>query len=262
MDSSRTKSFLLFLFLVTVLAMPSAVRCQEIQLRVVYTDWFPYTYQKDHTPSGFEIDIFNSIMKKMAARAEFKTYPWGRCLNYLKSGKADILISMLKTPEREEFTDYPDENISISRTMFFKKRNTDIAFDGSYEKLRCYNIGVIKEFSYGDSFDQASYLKTDDSINTRMLVTKLLRDRNDLAAENQAVVIATALQMGVADQIEFFGPPIHVQKLYVGFSKASGLGDVCRDFSILLREFKRSETYHAILKKYGITHSEMLENIE
>lgn len=262
MNSFITKSLLPFVCFLTVLAMSSVTNSQETHIRVVYTKWFPYTYQKLDAPSGFEIDIFSSVLEKMNVKAELKTYPWKRCLKHIKRGKADALISMLKTPEREQYTYYPDEHISISKTRFFQKINNNITFTGSLEKLKGYTIGVILGFSYGDVFDQAEYLQKDESIDTYMLITKLLKDRNDLAAENQAVVNATAFQIGVKEKIRFFGPPIHSQKLYVGFSKANKLKKLCYEFSILLREFKKSEHYKVILGNYGITPSDMTDNIK
>lgn len=249
-----------FACLLTVFVLSSMAYSQETQIRIVYTKWFPYTYQKNGTPSGFEIDIFNSVLKKMNIKAQFKKYPWKRCLKYIKRGKADALISMLKTPEREQYTYYPGEHISISKTMFFQKAGSDITFNGSFEELRGYIIGVILGFSYGDMFDQAKYLQKDESIDTDMLINKLLKNRNDLAAENQAVVNATAFQLGVKEKIRFLAPPIHSQKLYVGFSKANKLQKMCHEFSILLREFKKSEQYKVILATYGIKPSDMMDN--
>ncbi|MDD9304351.1 MAG: transporter substrate-binding domain-containing protein [Desulfobacter sp.] len=234
-------------------------RRSKAKINVVYTDWFPYTCQRKQIPSGFEIDIFNSVIEKMNLRAAFKMLPWVRCLKYLEQGKADVLISMLKTPERERYAYYPEEHISVSKTMFFKKSNTHIAFNGSYEELKGYTIGVILGFSYGTAFDQARYLDKDVSIDTKMLITKLLKGRNDLAAENHAVMIAKAFQFGIKDDIQSFGPPIHTQKLYAGFSKIQGLEKICHDFSVHLCDFKKSKQYQAIFEKYGIEFTDMME---
>ena len=89
------------------------------------------------------------------------------------------------------------------------------------------------------------------------LIKKLLGGRNELSAENQAVVNATAIKMGVKEQIRFIEPPIHMQKLYVGFSKVKSLEKLCDDFSKSLAEFKTTEYYNTILKKNGIMPSQM-----
>ncbi len=229
------------------------------KVTVVYTDWFPYTWQENGVASGFEIETFKAVMKNMNMEAEFVNYPWQRCLFTLKEGKADALISLLKTPEREEFTIFPENHISLSRTVFFSTSDKNIKFTGSYEELKGLLIGVILGFTYGDAFDKAAYLEKDESRDTEMLLTKVLKARNDLGAENQAVVSASAKKMGVADKIRFLEPPIHTQKLYVGFSKAKDLKKLSEDFSKQLGEFRNSDAYKAILEKYGVKYSDMAE---
>lgn len=247
------KTFLIFITLVILTVSSSEGKPRTIQ--AVYTDWYPYTYQKNGKASGFEIEILDAVMKNLNIQVEYMNYPWKRCLNTLKEDKADILVSLLKTPEREKYAYFPDTHISISKTVFFTKKDSRISFNGSYEALKDFNIGVIMGFSYDEAFDKAAFLKIDSSVDTRTLITKLLNDRHDLAAENQAVVTARANQMGVGDKIRFLDPPIHSEKLYVGFSKVKNTGKICLDFSSALKKFKKSKQYLEILTKYGVESS-------
>lgn len=257
MHIPKQKIFHVLIFLCLILAIPSAAASQESYLRVVFTEWFPYTYEKNGRPAGFEIEIFNAVIKQMNRPAVYEMKPWKRCLNNLRQGKADILVSMLKTPEREAYTYYPDEHISISKTAFFAKADRHIYFNGSFEALKDYRIGVIMGFSYGEAFDQADYLDKDGAVDAEMLLTKLIGNRNDLIAENEAVIMATAAQKGMADRIRPLSPAIHMQKLYVGFSKANNLEKLGHEFSIKLRQFKKTQEYKSIMLQYGIPHSEM-----
>ena len=228
------------------------------KLRVAYTDWFPYTYEENGAAAGFEIEIFDAVIKQMQLEAEYTQYPWKRCLMSLEHGQADVLISLLKTPEREGYTIYPETSISISKTMLFTTLDKTIEFSGSYQDLKGYTIGVIMGFSYGEAFDSADYLTKDEAADAPMLIAKLLKGRDDVAVENQVVVKASALKMGVQDQLRFLEPPIHTQKLYAGFSKANGLESLCTEFSQALHAFKSTDAYAAILGKYGILAADML----
>jgi len=250
--------YMLF-FLVISISYSGTTSGESNRIKVVYTDWFPYTYGENGEARGFEIEVFRAVMKKMGIEAQFVNYPWRRCLNGIEEGYADALISLLKTPEREEYTLFPDTCISLSKTMFFTKIESNIQFKGSYADLKDYIIGVIAGFAYGEAFDKADYLKKDVAQNSRMLITKLLNDRHDLAAENQAVISGYAEKMGVRDKIKFLEPPIHTQKLYVGFSKIKKLEKLCDDFSKALLEFKSSGEYGKILKKYGVNPLEMID---
>ena len=249
MKLTKTALITGFIFFILISA---AVGGNPRKIIVAYTDWYPYTYQEKGKPSGFEIEIFTAVMKNMGIQVEFANYPWKRCLNNLKEGNADALVSLLKTDERERYAYFPDTPISISKTVFITKADRNIKFRGSLEELKEFNIGVIMGFSYNEAFDKAVYLKKDNSLDTRILLTKLLNNRHDLAAENQTVATAYAIRMGIRDKIKFLEPPIHTEKLYVGFSKAKKTKALCGDFSNSLKEFKKTRAYTQILEKYGV----------
>ncbi|MBT4527212.1 MAG: transporter substrate-binding domain-containing protein [Deltaproteobacteria bacterium] len=227
------------------------------KIRVVYTEWFPYTFEEQGKASGFEIDIFKAIMKRMGIPVEFGRYPWKRCLDHLKKGKADALISMLYTSNREQYTYFAKEHISVSRTIFATTKNRQISFNGALEDLRSYVIGYIMGFSYGQMFDTADYLNKDSATNVQGLIKKLIKGRNDLIAENEVVLRSSAFKLGVLGQIKFIEPPIHIQNLFVGFSKVNGLEELSIQFSRELSSFKKLKQYTKILAQYNIPHTNM-----
>lgn len=250
-------SLAVFLGPAGILLTPLPAGGQDRIFRVAYTEWFPYTYSEKGQAAGFEIDIFRAVAAEMGIQAEFRNLPWKRCLLSLQDGRSDMLISMLKTADREHYAIYPETHISISKTMLFVTQDNLIPFDGSVEALKGYSIGVIKGFSYGEAFDRAGYLNRDEAIDAEMLIRKLIGRRNDVAVENQAVIAAASRKMGVRGRIRFLYPPIHMNKLYVGFSKASGLTELSTAFSDTLKVFKTSDAYVKILEKYGITADQM-----
>lgn len=255
MGLSGIKGFIVLLSVFFIFE-PLPVSALNKKLTVVYTEWFPYTYTENSSASGFEIDVVRAVASRMGLEVSFESFPWKRCLLNMKSGKADMIVSLLRSPEREEYILFPDEYISVSRTVFFTLADSAVTYTGSFDSLKNYTIGVIDGFIYGDKFDHAVYLKKDTAINAEMLISKLLYKRNDLAAENQAVIIAYASRMGVSDRIRFLDPPIHTQKLYVGFSseksKKEEMKKLCTDFSRGLSEFRKTDAYSNILIKYGI----------
>jgi len=249
----------LMIIAMVVFMCVSAGYAEKDMLHVVYTQWEPYTYQENDKDSGFEIETVKAVIGKMGLGSKFEQLPWKRCLMTMENGQADVLVSALKTPEREKFLYYPDEFISLSKTVFFTKKGSPIQFDGSLENLKNYTIGIIRGFSYGDAFDKAVYLKKDELNNTDILVKVVSVGRNDLGAENLAVITASARKQGVLENIRFLEKPIHSQKLYVVFSKVRFLEKTGSKFSETLREFKKTEDYRKILEKYGMKVSDMTE---
>ncbi|MEW5774627.1 MAG: transporter substrate-binding domain-containing protein [Thermodesulfobacteriota bacterium] len=229
-----------------------AARAEAPGLTVVYTEWFPYTFTENGAARGFEIDILREVLQGMGRKAEFVGFPWKRCLASLAEGQADALVSLLLTPERAEYTLYPEEHISTSRTVLFTAADKAVPFAGDLAHLQGLKIGVILGFSYGEAFDNAEFLDKEPAVDVNILINRVVSGRNDLAAENQAVAMASAARLGVRDKLRFLEPPIHTQKLYVGFSKARGHERLAAEFSRALAAFKASPRYREILRAYGV----------
>ena len=261
MTLTKTAAFLVFISLLAFFPCGAghtqATGPRPEKLTVVYTQWHPYTYREGDTAKGFEIDIFRAVMNRMGVKAELQQFPFKRCMKMLEDGNAQALISILKTKQRERFTVFPEEHISISRTLFFTKTGSDIQYGGSLKSLQRYTIGVIAGFSYGKAFDNASYLKKEEVVDAERLINMVIGGRYDLGVENQAVVRGTARKLGVERSIRFLSPPVHTRKLFVGFSRASGLQKFASQFSAALAQFKTTDEYKAILQRYGIAHSDM-----
>jgi len=244
-----------FVFLVSGEA--AAARLRPEKLTVVYTEWYPYTYGEESAAEGFEIDTFKSVMDKMGIKVEFLKFPFKRCLKMLEDGNAQVLISILKTPERQKYAIFPEEHISISKTLFFTKTDARVQYKGSFKNLKNHSIGVIAGFSYGKAFDNAAYLNKDEVLDAERLIKMVLGGRYEIGIEDQAVVKGVARKLGVERSVRFLYPPVHTEKLYVGFSRKAGLRRLAADFSKFLAQFKRTDEYKAILRKYGIAYSDM-----
>jgi polar amino acid transport system substrate-binding protein len=250
--SGRRIGMMLFVCAACLCCLPfSAAQVRAETMTVVHTEWYPYTYQEKGQTKGFEIEIFERVMAQMNVKVRFVSLPWKRCLQMIQEDKAQAVISLLKTSERERYVRYPQEHISISKTQFFTHADRRIDYAGVLKNLERLRIGVIAGFSYGPEFDEAHFLTKEASRDAEMLVRKVVGGRIDLAAENAAVVGAVARRLGMEKQIRFLHPPIHMQKLYVGFSTNTDRKFLDR-FSETLNNFKMTEAYWKILGKYEI----------
>ena len=242
-----------------LLGFAGSSQAREPRLVIGYAEWFPYTYEEAGKATGFDIEICEAVLQRMGLTAEFRKYPWKRCLTSLEDRNVDALISMLVSPERAVYTLYPAEDISVSRGSFIVRADSAIEFGGSYENLRHTTVGVIMGFAYGEDFARAG-LKTDETSDTRSLINKLLEGRNAVIVENRIVAAATARRMGVLERIRFLEPDFLCQKLYVGFAR--GHDDLCAEFSQELKAFKKTAAYHRILDKYAIDYALMIAETE
>lgn len=100
-------------FIILLLISSLYISAEERVIYASYTSWEPYTYTVDSNPMGFELEIFQSVMERMGYRVRFEEMPWKRCLQNLKSGEMDVVISMLKNEERERSIPYSQMNILV-----------------------------------------------------------------------------------------------------------------------------------------------------
>ncbi len=253
----KTFALLLPVLLVVLQTVSYPAEAQRTEITIAYTDWRPYTYKDGEEARGFEIEVVKAVLEKMRVQPRFVHLPWNRCLKAIEDGGADALVSLLRTPEREVYTIFPAEHVSISRTVFFTRADREIRYRGTLRDLQNYRIGVISGFSYGKAFDSASFLRKDAVVNAEKLVEMVVNGRHDLGVENQVVLKTEARKQGVERRIRILQPPVHSQKLYVGFSRKRDLQKLASAFSESIAGFKKTEEYEAILRKYGLSRSDM-----
>ena len=71
------------------------------------TDWPPFNFFEDGTSKGFSIDYMNLLASMIGVDVEYVTGPtWSEFLSLMKNGELDVMLNIVKTPEREEYLLY------------------------------------------------------------------------------------------------------------------------------------------------------------
>lgn len=79
----------------------------------------PFEVSQQNKLEGFHIDLVRSVAKMADISIRFKSYPWKRALQMVKYGKADAITYVGKTPKREKFIDFDNNNIISSAINHF-----------------------------------------------------------------------------------------------------------------------------------------------
>jgi len=244
------KVITLQLLFITILAAESPQTYPQA-LKVVFTTWKPYSYVEQGNAAGYEVDILTKIAKKMGIQLQYLNLPWKRCLYMLKNKNADLLISALDTLERRSYMIYPQEHISKSETALFTLKTRKIDFTGDLNDIKEYSIGTTAGFSYGEQFDKNTELNKIESYSTELMVRRVLNSSTQLGIGNTLVVSGIANNKK-SPQVVFLAPIIHSQKLYACFAKKKGYEKLALRFSAALKEFKKTDDFKIIQKRYGI----------
>jgi PAS domain S-box-containing protein len=71
------------------------------------TDWPPFNFFESGRPQGFSIDYMKLLAETLGIKIEFVTGPtWDQFLGMMKSGELDVMLNIVRTPDRLKYMHY------------------------------------------------------------------------------------------------------------------------------------------------------------
>ncbi len=218
----------------------------------ISTGYPPYYYYQDGKATGACIDVLDLVAKELDIAITYKKYPWKRLLSSAQKGQVDAIMPLFRTKERETFLFFDGLDIVPEVTSFFTIKGSGIVYDGNFESLKSYAIGVVTDYSYGEKFDQYNGFKKIVTRNDEHLLEMFKFGRFKVAIANKGVAMFFARQQGIADTIQFLAPHVSQEPLYIGFSKKSDQSQLAPQFAERLKKAKKTAAYKEILTRYGL----------
>lgn len=205
--------------------------------------------------TGLHVDIVNTISARIGIKVNWQSLPWKRALQLVESGEADGITYIAKTPEREVWAIFLDDNW-ISNTMIkfivVKENAGVIHFNGNVnEFLKRRKLLVLRGFTFGD--DKIDKVDRQDCDTMEQMVTMLKKKRHDVAIVNWADFTGTYTGRPEMQEILPLNPPAMKSKNYIAFSRARKADDIAGRFSKELKAFRKTPAYKALLKRYKIS---------
>ncbi|RFP09286.1 hypothetical protein D0T25_23490 [Duganella sp. BJB488] len=135
-------------------------------------------------PSGIEIDIVRELARRMKMKIAFIKCPLIRCLKLIEDGKADLVSSLFKRPERELYMRYFDlPYLDKYPIAFYSRKGSGISI-AEYKDLYklASPIGMLHGGSYFPQFDNDARLNKKPVARQEQLFPMLLAKRFDVIA--------------------------------------------------------------------------------
>lgn len=250
-------SVLIYTLFMTAIAFAE----QENKLLVVRVDqnYPPYEMiSKQGDLTGLHIDLISATAKQLGIAIEFKSVPWKRALYMVKHGKADAVSYIGKTPKREAFAIFHDENIlSYGSYVFFtlNEYKSKIHFEGQLKQLQPYRIGTVMGYDYSPKLNNADYLTIDNqSKSENALFKRLLNKHFHIGLGDKAHIALLARQNGASKNIHYLSPALSYIPHYIAFSRAKNHDILAKKFGQTMHEFKATPEYQDLLSKYLISN--------
>ncbi len=236
--------------------------CQAIAqepLVVGWTEWQPFSFRdKQQQLRGLDVELVHAIFQRAGYQARFSEMPWSRVLHELRFGTVQLAMSANITTERQQYArfthPYREEQAVIIIRRQDEQRWRDITSLASLRERADFNIGVLKNFDYGNAFRQ---LMTEPEMQPRLQIRlrldqllKMLR-----AGRVQGLVLDPHGMQGLSDDGDILSEfkiqlPLEQTPVHLMLSKESTTEAQLHRINQAIHQLKQSPDYQQILDRY------------
>lgn len=212
--------------------------------------WPPYEFVEGGEAFGISSEITLKVLASIdKSVSRVFDVPWKRGLNMLVHGELDMLVSGVKTPQRETVFHYPDEPLMEASWRLFVSRDSSIR---SIDDLKGKVVGLVLGYQY--PVDVVARLKqlaviqyvSDNETNIR----KLANGRIDALVADHLNGLWIVESLNLTDSILATETSLGERKLYTLFSKETVCRETVDAFSEALVRYKKTPEYRELLARY------------
>jgi len=205
----------------------------------------PFMYKNKDTgeADGLYPTIVKALFDKIGVDVSVVAYPWKRVM--LLSGKGSVgAAGIYKNSERILIYDYSD-SIFDERVVVFMRADHAFPFQ-TVEDLKGKRVGVVRGWSYGDTFDTArkqSLFVVEDSVSDELNFRKLDLGRLDcvIAIDLSGELVFKKLEF--KNEIIASNVPMLMISTHIAFSKESNKRDLIQKLNHAIAELKAEDAY-------------------
>ncbi len=221
---------------------------------VAAADPYPPFVDPANPKEGLSLEVAREAFKTQGYELEFKVVPWARAEAGLATGDYDILPDAWSTEARRK-TQLFSAPYAQNDVKFIKKKGDPFEFKG-LGSLKGKSVGTVRDYNYGDAFQNDPGFKREAIDSLAANVDKLLLGRLDLTLEDEIVArsVLSRKDPKLLDKIEFTENSLSSNPLYIttGISNPRAQ-EIIDAFNKGLAAIKKSGAYARILKGYGVT---------
>ena len=213
--------------------------------------WPPFVTGNPDKP-GISVEIVREALKTQGYDLTIEIYPWARAVQSVKEGQKDIVPGIWHTQERENLM-HLSQSYAVNEVKFVVARDSKIEYSGFLDSLTGKQIGVIREYGYGEEFNNSDYFFRQKTNSFVLNVQKLIKGRVDMTLEDELVAKSLLIEenAGLLDKIKFLEPPLSERNLYVASAKKNNKSKkIIAAFNKGLQEIKENGLYERIFEKY------------
>jgi polar amino acid transport system substrate-binding protein len=230
----------------------ASLGAQEKPLTIVTEEWAPYNFTDNGTLTGFSVEIVQAIVKELKANYTVQVFPSMRASQMLNDGPRTMMITMLRTKEREGLYKWVGP-LGDGAIYLYKKKGSALVVSTledakKVQLIACRNAGLVTNTLKAAGFTNLDASATDGA----SIYKKLLLDRCDLGISDAPLGVKYQLKkLGYpADALTQTAVKVVESPMYIACSKDIPDSEIAL-WQKALDKVKASGDYEAIQKKYN-----------
>jgi polar amino acid transport system substrate-binding protein len=230
-------------------------------LRLVTDLLPPFENLPDVDAPGFSVEVLRQVFAAMGQEASVEYFPWSRGWMTVSRGERDGMFTVLRTAERARICSFPDEPLAHEKWVFFVRTadagrlkfssfddlvGHDVAIHGPAAGV--YSQPTVSPELWDFLRQHHNFIET---LGTGVSFRMLAAGRVDYAVSNLSTGMRAIASLGLSGKIEpLLSRSVIEDGFYVCFSKARVAPALVDAFSHALVQFKQTEAFQAIYRKY------------
>lgn len=193
------------------------------QVRVVGEHLIPFQGVVDGNVEGLAIDLTRALIEQTRVDASFEIYPWARAYSDAQRFPNVLLLSISRTPERENKFKWIGQVVRSKVTYWRLKERSDITGPLSPTKLSNLTIGVQRDAVYHEYLQK--HLPNTENLalttTNAQAIKMLFAGRVDIMMSNEVTFKQRAVELGLdPNKLEKVNTETNLYStLYLAFSK-------------------------------------------
>lgn len=229
---------------------PLAATAGELpEFKVAIADWPPWKIVEGDRFDGIDVDILAEVGRRANVSWEYTECPWRRCLEMMKTGQVDVVTSLSKTAERQEYMLFLGPYYHIEKVSFYTLKGSDVQVS-VYDDLYGHTIGAVKGSVYFTQFDTDSKILKEEVTQDRQHLQMLLSKRVDLVISYETIMDYLLANFGWQDRVEKVEFSHDSIPSYLALSKSSPLLDYSDKLTNAVKEMVQSGEIEKIKKRF------------
>ena len=240
----------------TVLALAGLAagpcRAADARLNIVTEEWAPYNYVENGSVKGVSVEVVQALARALQVPIDIRLLPSMRATVALDHQPRTMLITMLRTPEREARYKWIGP-LGDSSIYFYKRKGSPLAIASLEDAKKVPLICARQAGLAVTRLREAGFTNLDASaFEGKVVYRKLLFGRCDLAISDSPLGVSHALRQLGFPPDALVQTPVKILSLplFIACSKDIPDAEIAR-WQAALEALKASGALQGILRKYG-----------